>query len=461
MPITALPTPPLPTDTPADFNTKAFALLGALPTFVTEANALEAAVDAGVLSAAIASEVSSVALSSANFKGDWSSLTGPLNIPASVSHNSALWLLEGNLADVTSAEPGVSALWIPLRGSTLIRIPRTSNTKLTHSDLGKWIDVTSGTFTQTFDAVAVLGNGWYCYIKNSGTGDIMLDPNASETIDDLTSYVMYPGEVRLVHCDGAALRSIVLNAFYKTFTASGTFTKPPGYSAFSGFLWGAGGSGGKSGNATYYGGGGGGGACVPFVIQSEVVSASETVTIGAAAPEVSATEAGKVGGYSSIGVLQLAYGGGGGGVNTGGSGSGGGGGGGLRSAGITGGGGIEQGGAAGRSSPVSNTSDYIFGGANGVAGGGSSPAAVPYYGGGGGAGRGTVPVAGGASIYGGGGGGCGTAGGASTFGGAGGAGATSAPGIAGVAPGGGGGGTGTGNTSGAGARGELRIWGVI
>lgn len=51
MPITALPTPPLPTDTPADFNTKAFALLGALPTFVTEANALETAVDADATTA--------------------------------------------------------------------------------------------------------------------------------------------------------------------------------------------------------------------------------------------------------------------------------------------------------------------------------------------------------------------------------------------------------------------------
>lgn len=38
--ITPLPTPPTPADTPADFNTKAFALLGGLPRFVTEANGL-------------------------------------------------------------------------------------------------------------------------------------------------------------------------------------------------------------------------------------------------------------------------------------------------------------------------------------------------------------------------------------------------------------------------------------
>ena len=39
MTISTLPTAPLITDTPAVFNTRAFALVGALATFVTEANA--------------------------------------------------------------------------------------------------------------------------------------------------------------------------------------------------------------------------------------------------------------------------------------------------------------------------------------------------------------------------------------------------------------------------------------
>lgn len=54
MPITALPTPPSPADTPAEFNSKAFNLLGALPTFVTEANALETNVNAKEASATTA-----------------------------------------------------------------------------------------------------------------------------------------------------------------------------------------------------------------------------------------------------------------------------------------------------------------------------------------------------------------------------------------------------------------------
>jgi hypothetical protein len=52
------------------------------------------------------------ALSSANFKGSWSSLTGALNIPASVYHSSRFWILLSNLADVTTDVPGVSGLWV-------------------------------------------------------------------------------------------------------------------------------------------------------------------------------------------------------------------------------------------------------------------------------------------------------------------------------------------------------------
>jgi len=52
------------------------------------------------------------AAGSANFKGAWSALTGALNMPASVSHSGRIWLLNANLANVTTATPGVSGSWI-------------------------------------------------------------------------------------------------------------------------------------------------------------------------------------------------------------------------------------------------------------------------------------------------------------------------------------------------------------
>jgi hypothetical protein len=53
-----------------------------------------------------------VAVASANFKGNWSSLTGPLNMPATVRHAGQYWALLQNLADVTTQTPvGGSAYW--------------------------------------------------------------------------------------------------------------------------------------------------------------------------------------------------------------------------------------------------------------------------------------------------------------------------------------------------------------
>lgn len=63
------------------------------------------------LAAASATSSAATATSSANFKGNWSSLTGALNMPASVAHDGQLWLLNANIADVTTKTPGVASEW--------------------------------------------------------------------------------------------------------------------------------------------------------------------------------------------------------------------------------------------------------------------------------------------------------------------------------------------------------------
>lgn len=69
-PINPLPIPPTPADSPVDFNTKAFALLGALPAFVTEANAQASGLDAAVAAAGLEADAAALkageALTSAN-----------------------------------------------------------------------------------------------------------------------------------------------------------------------------------------------------------------------------------------------------------------------------------------------------------------------------------------------------------------------------------------------------------
>ena len=377
--------------------------------------------------------------------------TGAATLPA----NNVL--IGNGTSAITGVAPGTSGnvlssngtSWVSttFAGSEILRVARTSNTQIGASNRSNLIDITSGTFTQTFVAAATLTSGWFCYIRNSGTGDITLDPNGAETIDGLTTYIMYPGEVRLVQCDGTALRTIVLSAFYTVFTASGTFTKPPGYTAFSGLLWGGGGSG-RGGDGGSNSAGGGGGACNIFSLPSTLFSASCTVTIGAGGASVISTN-GNVGGNSSFDSRVFAYGGAGGSATFSGAG------GGVLSAGASSGGGPGPG----------STGNSGFGGADTT----NSVGLTTYAGGasGGGTNGNSIANIGGNSVYGGAGGASQgvfalpAAGGVSVFGGNGGA-SADAGGVAGSAPGGGGGATRiNGNSSGAGARGELRLWGIV
>lgn len=446
---------------------------------------------------------------------------------------------------------GLPVIWGS--GSEIIRVARTSNTVISAANKGNLIDITSGTFTQTFSAASTLGNGWFCYIRNSGTGDITVQgsetnvdvkgdfttdtgwskgsgwsitggaavatgaagqlaanpapltagksyritftvtatvgdirlfvgavteltispistsgtysfdvanvagtglffsPNnaftgsidnvsvkeLATTIDGLTSYIMYPGECRLVQCDGAALRTVVLNSFYKVFTASGNFIKPPGYSLFDGLLWSAGGSG-RVGAASTLRIGGGGGACCSFSLRYSDIGTTQVVTIGSGGLAVSAASTnGNAGGNSEFSGIT-AFGG--------------------------------KGGSNSESASTGNGGTAFYGfltGSSNQSTASASSATSSIYGGGNGGDK-TVTSGAGQTVYGGGGGMQITTSntisdpGSTVFGGAGGA--TNVAGTAataGSAPGGGGGAATNGSSSGPGARGELRIWGVI
>ena len=324
---------------------------------------------------------------------------------------------------------------------------------LASGDKGTVVRLTGTGWTLGFTAAATLAAGWWCYLVNEGTGDITIDPNASETIDGVTSFTMYPGEARLVRCTGAAFVSIVVRPFYREYTAGGTFARPPGYAHFGHHVIGGGGSGGKSGSATQIVGGGGGGAGALGVLPASAYASSETISVGAGGAAVSATGNGNAGGKSSIGTLVEAYGGGGGGGN-GSAARYGGGGGGL--GGVGGDGGASSG-AGGAGLTGTNAADETCGTSSS-----SSAAGSRTFGGGAGA----AQLAAGPSVNGGGGGGgvnntaVVQSAGRSALAGAGGAASSAGTGTAGTVPGGGGGATQTGTSSGAGADGRVRIWGI-
>lgn len=204
-------------------------------------------------------------------------------------------LLGNGTAAVQVVAPGTAGNVLTSTGSTwssspavsgvanFIRSTKTGAYTLLTGDKGYWIDCTSGTFTLSFTAAATLTNGWWCRISNSGTGNITLDPNASETIDGLTSYVMYPGEVRDVFCTGTAFNTVVITPFRNFLTSGATLTMPPGYTQLGFDLQGggAGGGGGGSSASTVYGGvGGGGGGRHVGAITAPASNTSITVAVG-------------------------------------------------------------------------------------------------------------------------------------------------------------------------------------
>ena len=143
MTIPTLPAAPSRGQAPEAFALAADAWVAAIPAWTVAANAagVQATADAATAAAQVplaAAQVtlataqvalattqannaltySNSAAASANFKGDWSILTGALNIPASVFYLGSLWMLSANTANVTTIVPGVSASWIALSANS-------------------------------------------------------------------------------------------------------------------------------------------------------------------------------------------------------------------------------------------------------------------------------------------------------------------------------------------------------
>jgi len=89
-------------------------------------------------------------------------------------------------------------------------LSRSSNTMLDLSDWGKTVRATGG-YTQTFDAVATLGDGWEVDFRVESGVTLTLDPNSTETIDGATTLAVV-GPARLkVKCNGSALYTVALD----------------------------------------------------------------------------------------------------------------------------------------------------------------------------------------------------------------------------------------------------------
>lgn len=109
---------------------------------------------AAATSATSSEDAKNISMANANFKGDWSSLTGAANVPYSCKEGNTIYMLLNNVADITLSQPSVdTANWfvignitgvdyLPLTGGTLTGdVVLTDNTKFafgTDSDYKIW-----------------------------------------------------------------------------------------------------------------------------------------------------------------------------------------------------------------------------------------------------------------------------------------------------------------------------------
>lgn len=134
MTMTALPSAPLPTDDNTTFNSKAFALLGALAGFVTEANATEAAIDADA-AAALAHKNAASASADAS---DASRI-------AAVAAADASATTAGAVAWVSGTTYAVGAkVWSLINGRVHLRRVAGAGTTDPANDATNWEDVIGG-----------------------------------------------------------------------------------------------------------------------------------------------------------------------------------------------------------------------------------------------------------------------------------------------------------------------------
>jgi len=102
--------------TDEEFIPAADEVMAKLPMVITQINSTSATVndqaDQVAADAASAASNAIICQAASNFKGNWSSLSGALNMPAAVYHLGQFWVLTANLADVTAKVPGTASEWV-------------------------------------------------------------------------------------------------------------------------------------------------------------------------------------------------------------------------------------------------------------------------------------------------------------------------------------------------------------
>jgi len=85
---------------------------------------------------------------------------------------------------------------------------QSSNYTAVLGDMACIIDCT-GSWTLSLTAAATLGDGYYVWVRNTGSGTITIDPAGAETIDGAATVTLPAGHYCMLQCDGAAWKTTI------------------------------------------------------------------------------------------------------------------------------------------------------------------------------------------------------------------------------------------------------------
>lgn len=206
MPISALPTPPSRIDAPQDFSDRADALLGALPTFVSEANALQSDVNSKQNSAAsAASSASSSAIAASNSESAAALSASAAAISAADASgyaSSAASSAANALSEADRAAAAAATVDLPPAAGKAFKLLRQNagNTALEYFDLVGTVSQSGGIPTGAVVECGSNANGEYVRFAD-GTQICMRDSIISSAYPDQNPFAgtwTYPAAFSLI-----------------------------------------------------------------------------------------------------------------------------------------------------------------------------------------------------------------------------------------------------------------------
>lgn len=87
------------------------------------------------------------------------------------------------------------------------RAIKAANYTVSAGDHGKLIECTA-TLTLYLSAAATMADGWFCYISNTGTGMVTIDPSGAELVDGAATISLPAGYSTMLQCDGSSWLSM-------------------------------------------------------------------------------------------------------------------------------------------------------------------------------------------------------------------------------------------------------------